>query len=72
MTAALAIKCADPTDVFIARCEARAMLVDIGMLDLIDAVDKLQADAERDGLVALIGQDAVQPIMSAAFEVIRT
>ena len=33
-------------------------------LDLHEAVDKLQHDAERDGLVERIGQDAVQAILA--------
>jgi hypothetical protein len=35
------------------------------------AVDRLQADAMRDGLVDKIGQDAVQAIMAKAFEAVR-
>jgi hypothetical protein len=42
-----------------------------GELSLHDAVDVLQADAVRDGLVAEIGQDAVQAIMAKAFEAVR-
>ena len=57
----------DPVQAFCARCEARAMLVDVGMLSLHEAVDELQADAERAGLVEKIGQDATQQIMAAAF-----
>jgi hypothetical protein len=34
---------------------------------LHDAVDQLQHDAERDGLIDRLGQDAVQAIMSEAF-----
>jgi hypothetical protein len=36
-----------------------------------DAVDVLQADAVRDGLVDEIGQDAVQVIMADAFHRVR-
>jgi len=57
----------DPVEAFRARCEARAMLVDVGMLDLHEAVDELQADAAASGLVGTIGQDATQQIMAAAF-----
>ena len=39
--------------------------------DLHEAVEKLQHDAERDGLVADIGQDAVQGIMAEAFKRVR-
>ena len=34
---------------------------------LPEAVDQLQYDAKRDGLVDRIGQDGVQQIMAAAF-----
>jgi len=57
----------NPVDVFRERAEARAYLVEIGDLSLHDAVDGLQADAERDGLVALIGQDGVQEILNDVF-----
>ncbi len=53
------------------RCEARAYLFAIGDLDLHEAVDRLQADAERDGLVWAIGQDAVQGMIGAAFGAVR-
>jgi hypothetical protein len=61
----------DPLTVFVARCEARALLWQAGKLDLHEAVDRLQADAMRDGLVDKIGQDAVQAIMAKAFEAVR-
>jgi hypothetical protein len=61
----------DPLVVFRARCEARALLWKVGELDLHDAVDKLQHDAECHGLVAAIGQDAVQRIMRDAFHAVR-
>jgi hypothetical protein len=51
-------------EVFTARAEARALLWQAGELDLHEAVDELQAAAVRDGLVAEIGQDAVQAIMA--------
>ncbi len=41
-----------PLEVFIARAEARALLWQAGEFDLHEAVDELQAAAERDGLVA--------------------
>ena len=53
--------------VFKARAEARAYLWREGELDLPEAVDVLQCDAERDGLVARLGQDAVQQILAEAF-----
>jgi hypothetical protein len=61
----------DPIAVFIARCEARALLFATGEIDLIAAVDGLQAAAVASGLVAEIGQDQVQEIMAAAFRVRR-
>jgi hypothetical protein len=59
----------DPLDAFRARAEARAY--PIGDIDLHTAVDELQASAERDGLVDLIGADAVQTILSEAFSEYR-
>jgi hypothetical protein len=47
------------------------LLWQAGEFDLHEAVDKLQADAERTGLVAEIGQDAVQKIMADAFAITR-
>jgi hypothetical protein len=61
----------DPVLAFTARCEARALLFATGEIDLIEAVDVLQAAAVASGLVAEIGQDEVQKIMSAAFEQVR-
>jgi hypothetical protein len=61
----------DPVTVFIARTEARALLWAAGEFDLHEAVDKLQADAERDGLVAAIGQDEVQRIIAEAFALVE-
>jgi hypothetical protein len=58
-------------EIFAARCEARAYLFAIGEYTLQDAVDVLQYDAEASGLVAELGQDAVQAIMSAAFAAVR-
>jgi hypothetical protein len=54
-------------EIFCARCEARAMLYAACEYTLQEAIDVLQADAERDGLVAEIGQDAVQAILARAF-----
>jgi hypothetical protein len=58
-------------EIFRARVEARALLWQAGQIDLHEAVDKLQADAERDGLVDEIGQDEVQRVMAAAFGRVR-
>lgn len=56
----------------IARAQARAFLWATGEFDdLHGAVDQLQHDAERDGLIERIGQDGVQEIMSAAFRPYR-
>jgi hypothetical protein len=54
-------------DIFAARCEARAILYAVGEFDLHEAVDVLQDAAARTGLVAALGQDAVQEILTAAF-----
>jgi len=56
-------------EVFIA--EARALLWQACEFDLHEAVDELQRAAERDGLVAELGQDAVQAIIAKAFEAVR-
>jgi hypothetical protein len=58
---------ADPLVVFLARCEARADLTARGLYTLQESVDKLQADAERQGLIARHGQDAAQEILAASF-----
>jgi hypothetical protein len=71
MTAALAIDTAagaiSARDVLELRAWARAYLWSIGEYDLAEAVDQLQRDAERSGLVAEFGQDAVQQILANAF-----
>jgi hypothetical protein len=54
-------------DIFRARAEARAALFAAGDLDLHAAVDVLQQVAVETRLVADIGQDCVQHIMSCAF-----
>ena len=54
-------------DMFWARCEARARLYSIGEMDLHEAVDGLQEHAERHGVIAELGQDAAQSILSEAF-----
>ena len=59
---------ADPLEVFTLRCRAKAALVAAADLDLVDAVDELQAAAVATGLVQQIGQDAVQAMMSEAFQ----
>ena len=57
----------DLLDVFCARCEARALLVSHGQMQLHDAVDGLQAAAVAQGLIAAVGQDAIQQVMAHAF-----
>jgi hypothetical protein len=57
----------DPLTVFKARAEARALLWKCCEFDLHEAVDILQADAERAGLIDQLGQDRVQQIIADAF-----
>jgi RecA-family ATPase len=57
----------DILDAFTERASTRAYLWSIGEYQLGDAVDQLQHDAVRDGLVDRIGQTAVQKIMANAF-----
>jgi hypothetical protein len=73
MTAATArqIPIISAEEIFRERAEARAILWAAGEYDLHEAVDVLQADAERTGLVAEIGQDAVQTILATAFTAVR-
>jgi hypothetical protein len=54
-------------DVLELRAWARAYLWHAGLYELAEAVDVLQHDAERDGLIVRIGQDAVQQIIANAF-----
>jgi hypothetical protein len=54
-------------EVFRERCEARAILYAEGELELHEAVDVLQEGAKQDGLIAALGQDAVQAMMAEAF-----
>jgi hypothetical protein len=57
----------DIVEVFTLRAEALARLYADGEIDLHIAVDELQQADEAYGLIAAIGQDAVQAIMSEAF-----
>lgn len=61
----------DLEEVFRLLTWARAYLFHVGELSLAEGVDVLQADAERDGLVELLGQDCVQNILAAAFAAVR-
>ena len=54
-------------DVFHQRREARAILVSECEMDFQEAVDGLQAAAVQYGLIADLGQDKVQRIISEAF-----
>jgi hypothetical protein len=54
------------------RAWARAELYAACVYDLRKAVDKLQRDAKRSGLVAGLGQDAVQRILADAFHEVRS
>lgn len=65
--AALASERADLLDAFTERACARAYLWSIGEYELHEAVDKLEADARRDGLSKRIGVDGVQRILADAF-----
>lgn len=53
-------------DLFAGICERRADLFADGVLTLHEAVDELQAIASLTGLVAAIGQDKVQEIISGS------
>jgi hypothetical protein len=58
----------DPIALFRMRAEQHAARYARGEISKPDAVDQTHADAIASGLVAAIGQDAVQEIMSAAFD----
>jgi len=61
----------EPLTVFKGRAQARAILWQCGEVDLHKAVDELQAAAEASGLIAEVGQDAVQAIIAMAFGPVR-
>jgi hypothetical protein len=68
MAGAIGERRVDPLDCLVERAEARAVLWAQGLIETISAaVDVLQHDAQRDGLVKRIGQDAVQQILADAF-----
>jgi hypothetical protein len=62
----------DLTEIFRFHCDTTAAWVKIGGIDLLTAVDTLQHSADSNGVLAKIGQDAVQEIMSTAFSRIRS
>jgi len=55
-------------DVLAIRADVRAYLWWQYQLELDEAVDELQAYAERSGLVRDVGQDRIQQIMADAFK----
>jgi hypothetical protein len=67
----VAVARVDTLKAFVARAEARALLWKCLEFDLHEAVDVLQHDAERDGLIETIGQDHVQRILQRAFHRVR-
>jgi hypothetical protein len=60
-----------PLEVFTLRAWARAWPWQAGEFDLHEAVDVLQAAAERDGLIDEFGQDEVQRLIAEAFHPVR-
>jgi hypothetical protein len=58
--------------VFELRCWARARLFAEGEIELRDAVDGLQEAATCNGVIAAVGQDGTQRIMSEAFDAVRS
>lgn len=61
----------DNKQVFVALCEARALLWQTNEISLQEAVDWLQTYAVRTGLVLELGQDEVQHLMAQAFQQVR-
>jgi len=71
-TSIAAAQALDAPEVFKARCVARAYLYAAGDLhDLHDALDALQDQAKRHGLIDRYGQDAVQRVIADALRAIR-
>jgi hypothetical protein len=60
-----------PIDVLEIRASIRAFLWWHWLMEIDEAVDELQEYAERTGLVAELGQDAVQSIIAAPFARLR-
>jgi len=58
-------------EIFTARAWARATLFAASEMTLHTAVDQLQQDAVASGLVADLGQDEIQHLMSTAFATVR-
>jgi hypothetical protein len=61
----------DVVEVFRLRAEARALLWSLGEYSIHEAVDVLQLDAERAGLLDDLGQDRVQQILAEVFSEYR-
>ena len=61
----------DPLVVFCELASTRAYLWSVCEYELAEAVDALQANAVRNGLIGRVGQDAVQQIMADAFRPYR-
>jgi hypothetical protein len=59
---------ADLLETFKLRANVRGYLWAIGEYHLQEAADVLQFDAERDGLVKELGQNAVQTILAYVFQ----
>jgi hypothetical protein len=59
---------ADLLETFKLRANIRGYLSAIGEYHLHEAVDVLQFDAERDGLIKELGQDAIQAILAHVFQ----
>ena len=57
----------DMLDAFTERAGARALLWAVGEFEMAEAVDPLQHDAERGGLVKRLGQNRVQAILARSF-----
>jgi hypothetical protein len=66
-----ASRLADPWQVFLAQCQARALLFVACEYELHDAVDGLHAAAIKLGLVDQIGWDSIQAIMAETFASVR-
>ena len=66
-----ATKLAGAKEVFCELCETSAFLWAHYQIELQEAVDKLQRHSEDFGLVAALGQDAVQAMMAEPFALVR-
>lgn len=62
------LRAIDLLETFKLRTNVRGYLWAIGEYHLHEAVDVLQFDAERDGLIKELGQDAIQAILAHVFQ----